>query len=142
MAGLVRDAQIQPLTRETALTLVSSWRPRSVADGVRRIRAWVRRHMRLINEPVEILHGPGWMLDQIWNQGFVYGDCDDCAILSATIGLGLGLPSRFVAVRPPGAWEYIHVFTEFSDPSGNWYLCDPTSASGPPESFDRLELDI
>lgn len=142
MAELVRDAQLHALTRALALDLVTAWRPRSTFDGIHRIRTWVRRHMRFINEPVEILHGPVWMIRTIVNQGRVWGDCDDAAMLAATIGNALGLPARFVAIRPTGAPEFVHVFTELDSGRGAWLCCDPTANVAPPLQWDRMILNV
>lgn len=141
MAELVRAAQLEPITREMALSFLNSWRPRRTVDAVGRLRAWICRHMGLVNEPVEILHAPVWMLAEIQAGRRVWGDCDDAAMLVGTLGLALGLPARFVAIRPAGSADYVHVFTElFFDQA--WRPVDTTSRRQPPADWERMILEI
>ena len=141
MAELVREAQLEAVTRETALHLMTIWRPGQTRTGIQRLTRWVRSHMRFINEPIETLHKPGWMLQTIGTQGWVWGDCDDAAMLTATLGVAVGLAARLVAIRPPNTTEFVHVFSELGK-DGIWLASDPTSFHQAPSDWDRMTLEI
>jgi len=142
MAELVRGSLLDPITRETGLHLLTMWRPGDARLGVSRITRWVRQHMAYVNEPIETLHGPAWMLATIEAQGRVWGDCDDAAMLTATLGLSCGLAARLVAIRPPNTEDFVHVFSELGTVSDRWFVSDPTSRRPPPRDWERMVVQI
>lgn len=145
MAELTRQAQLHPITRETALTLLSTWRPQSIREGAERFRRWVRQHVNLLNAPLQILHEPWWMLeaiDQDAGRRRVWGNCADVAMLVATLGLAAGLTVRFVAILPPWEGGNGHVFPEILFDDGQWHNVDASTMRRPPEGWPRYELEL
>lgn len=70
------------------------------------------------------------MVSELVSQGFTSGDCDDMAILLASIAVAQGLPSRFVAIRSePDNPEFTHVFLEVYD-RHEWRPVDPSVPYG------------
>lgn len=65
------------------------------------------------------------MLNEWRVSGQASGDCDDAAILSASIALAMGLPVRFVllAFAPGGGFR--HVYAEACE-RGRWVEFDVT----------------
>lgn len=142
MRELVAADQLEAIVRETALTLLNRWRPESTAAGVDYFRRWVRRHVALINEPIEMLHRPAWMLRAI-QEGppWPWGDCDDVTMLAAALYLAVGLPTRLTAVRPAGGTDFVHVFPEVFFENA-WFVADPVSDRIPPADWDTLEMEL
>ena len=95
---------------------------------VRRIREWFRNVFSFVNDPVgrELLRPPVSLIADAQAVGTVIGDCDEAAMLAATLGMANGLPARFRAL----AFDFddapfTHVVTDlFAD--GAWLCVDPT----------------
>jgi transglutaminase-like putative cysteine protease len=131
MGSLIREAQVHPITRSTALRILAL--ARSPAEFALRVRAWVRRNLTLVDEAVEMVARPEWMLQQI-RRGRLAGDCDDAA--------ALGIPVRLVAVaRPEHPNDFFHVYPE-ALVGGDWAAFDPTTCSLPPADWPRLVSTI
>ena len=117
-------------------------RPARVAvrdyDGqVAAILAWVHRHIYYTNEAGEQIQTPDWTV-KVGN-----GDCDDLAVLTATLAESIGLKTRFVlggrlqgrAIRyvegskvPQGA-QFEHIYLEIGTPAlqpNRWTVVEPT----------------
>lgn len=141
MAMLVRDAQTDPITRTTALGLLNRSRSRTIAMGVRMAELFVRRTLQLINEPVELLQPPAWLLSQAAAGIPTWGDCDDAAMLVAALILAMGVPVRFHAVWPVDIGGDGHVFTEALD-GRFWRRADPTTTLTVPPGWASLVWDI
>jgi transglutaminase-like putative cysteine protease len=85
------------------------------------------RRFRFVPDPkgVELLKSPGVMLNEWRLQGFAKGDCDDAAILSASIALAMGLRVRWVVLGFTPGGPYRHVYAEACDGRG-WVDFDVT----------------
>lgn len=141
MAQLVRESLLHPEPRMVALAIIEGRGPRTAAAGAHAVGRWVRRKMRFINEPVEMLHRPEWQLKEIAANGFCWGDCDDASMLVAAIGSAAGLDARLTAIRPPSFGDFMHVFCELGY-QGDWSVIDPTSPYKAPEDWDRMTVTI
>lgn len=137
MAELTNAAQLEPITRHTALQILGL--NRTPAEFAESVRHWVRRHMTLVDEPVEMISRPEWMLAHRGRRRLV-GDCDDAAVLAGTLILALGIPVRYVAVGAPGE-PYSHVFPE-AHVNGRWESYDPTSNYAAPPDWHRMEQEV
>lgn len=139
MAQLTVDAQFSPITRTTAVRLLGS--SRDGADFAERVRRWVGRHMTLVDEPVEMIARPEWMLDHIGRKRLV-GDCDDAAVLFGALVFALGIGVRYVAVAPPEDPSlYIHVFPEVFARE-QWLPMDPTTNRLVPSDWPRMVREV
>jgi transglutaminase-like putative cysteine protease len=139
MAELTESAQLDPITRSTALRILGlAKNPQQFAERVRR---WVKAHMLLVDEPVEMIARPEWMLTQIGRTRLV-GDCDDAAVLAGALILALGIPVRYVAIaNPERPGDFIHVYPEALT-SGAWQPFDPTTDRKAPPDWPRLEFAV
>lgn len=83
--------------------------------------------VKIIDEFEELLRSPIIMIDEINYQGWTSGDCDDAAMLSASILASAGALTRFRAIEPQPDGSYRHVLCEFSFPRlDNWNVFDLT----------------
>lgn len=82
---------------------------------------------RFVPDPpgVELLKSPHVMLNEWRLDGTASGDCDDAAILSASLALAMGLPVRWVLLRFAPSGAYRHVYAEAWDGRG-WVDFDVT----------------
>lgn len=113
MVRLVRNSLLFPETRQLALEIAGIIGVVTQADYVRAVDHWVRNHIRMIDEPDEILTDPVYMIHRIAEAGFVWEDCDGSSLLTASLLAVAGIQVRFKAIleRPDGSFG--HVFTEF-----------------------------
>ena len=142
MVSLTHNAQLDPITRGTALRILNASMAKNTSDYGKAVWRWVRRRVRLVDEPFELIQYPEYLLQEL-DQGapMVDGDCDDATTLAAALLFALGIPVRFVAVKPAGGPAYLHVFAEMLA-GGQWWAVDPTVISIPAGSFDRLVQEV
>lgn len=135
MRGLVRAGVADALTIETAQRIVSACPPRDVRCEAATLRAWLAQHFRFVRDPEtqETLRSPRRDLDQLARDGVVSGDCDDAAVLGATLGAAIGFRPYAVVTgfKYPGA-DFRHVFTTLPvDPRlTEWVDLDVTRPDG------------
>jgi len=93
MRQLVRDAVRDPSQRirETALQIIGS---SGYVEQARRLQQWVQQNIRYIQDPpdVELVQTPQYTMQQ------TAGDCDDQAVLLASMLMATGHPAQFIAV--------------------------------------------
>lgn len=81
---------------------------------------------------VELLKTPQLMLEEAAETGHARGDCDDAAILGASLALRMGLQARFVVLGFEPNGPYGHVYAEVWD-GRRWLDLDVTApAQFPP----------
>lgn len=127
MRHQARQAAAHPLVQQVARDAVSG-----AADPVtawRGIRRWVADRTRFqFDPPIETLYTPLDQLGRIARTGRAAGDCDDVAMLAASLGIAAGLRARFVVTgygAPGPAAHYQHVYTDLWTPQG-WRDVDVT----------------
>jgi len=120
MANLAKEAANQKRVRHYALAC-GDW------NGV---DLWIRNHFVYREEEEEILRTPEFMLNDLEMQGYLEGDCDDTATLSAAFTKILGYPTRLTALQVQTPLEFDHVFSECRDVNGEWAIIDPTVPKG------------
>lgn len=143
MRALVRAGIADRLTVETAQRIVSSCPPRDVVCEALTIRAFLTSNFRFVRDPAqqETLHPARILLEQLARDGVASGDCDDAAILGATLAAAIGFTPYAVVTgyRVPGA-SFRHVIATVPlDASGSrWVDFDVTRPVGaPPRSPSR-----
>ena len=94
MRGIVRESKSHIALREIAMSLVSDLAPKDWHGEIGRLFAFVRDDIRYCRDidGIETLSTPEKTLE------YGQGDCDDKAILLATLLATIGHPSRFVAM--------------------------------------------
>jgi len=102
---------------------------------IQAIRHFIEIHVRIVNEPEELLVSPLRMLWEIELVGYTSGDCDDIAMLIAAFFGAVGIEARFKAIMKTSEGWYQHVFTEYRLQTHKhmqiWRSCDPSAAAIP-----------
>jgi transglutaminase-like putative cysteine protease len=114
--------------------------------GPAAIRQWLNRRFRFVRDPqgVELLKSPEVMLQESDLQGEAAGDCDDAAILGASVALASGYRVRWVVLGFQRGGPYGHVYAEANDGHG-WQDFDVTRpAQFPPglKAHRRLVIPL
>jgi transglutaminase-like putative cysteine protease len=129
MRQLAIAGEMSPLVREQAAFIVAGLgRDQLTMAGA--IAGWVEQHTRFLYDPLhfEAFTPADQTIAIIDARGLAQMDCDDVAILTAALGLSVGLRARFVVVSfyAPDA-PYEHVWAELSDSAGlSWVPSDPS----------------
>jgi len=77
------------------------------------VNEWLRAHWRVVDDPAEFEYvvTPSLQLAKAARAaGVLTGDCDDAAVLAASLLAALDWPSRLVAIRRRGEPDFTHVF--------------------------------
>lgn len=146
LAGMVAAAQgprgeqsmlVRTLTEEAVGQI---W-PKDYLGEILAINAWVSERVHYINDPlhVELLKDPQRICEEIAAKGFARGDCDDIAVLMATMCLQVGRDAQFVVAGFGKKGSYSHVFARVKDPrSGQWVVLDPVAGSNVASMLRRV----
>ncbi|MGH8742860.1 MAG: transglutaminase-like domain-containing protein [Burkholderiales bacterium] len=121
MSRLAKDGRKNPVIRDTAARLVQGLSSKNYSGEIGHLFDFVRDKIRYTRDidGVETLHFPEVVLEQ------GYGDCDDKAVLLASLLGAIGHRTRFIAVGfEPG--NYSHVLTQVQFGNGKWLSLDPT----------------
>lgn len=116
MVRLVDKWKTDTGIRELAQTLTRPLPSKAFTEELRVLQAFVRDRIRYVRDVrnVETLQWPDYTL-RVGS-----GDCDDKAILIASLAESIGFATRFRAVGLNGS-QYKHVFAEAKDPTtGKW----------------------
>ena len=151
MQSLVDQAMDSPIVIQTARGLAASDGAQAQAVTALRIRAWMARFWHYVDDPVtrEHLEDATYMLNQFQQNRYFSGDCDEAAILAATLGKAVGLDATFTVLAfdmgdgtPAQSARYSHVYTTLLTSAGQAINIDITRPSGPVASVVRsLEVD-
>lgn len=142
MAALIREARVLPMVRGIAARAASGCGPTDAACRVKRVYRWACAHMRFVPDTrgVELLHTAQALIATIRQAGVAPGDCDDYAILLASLLESVGTRTRLkaVSVEPPPVARLVHVFVEAHVPRvGGWVRLDPLGRQYRAEAFTR-----
>lgn len=133
MRMMARSGALHPLVRQVAARLVRDVPGTSAMLHARLLGDWIGQRVRFLPDPThaEALHDPAWAVKSILTTGQVQLDCDDVALLTAAMGLSIGLRARFVTVgfSSPKA-PFRHVWTELGTGFA-WRPVDPTRPMRP-----------
>ena len=147
MSKVVGDSlRMRPVV-ESAAALLRYVPGRNYSARAAFLRSWLNSHFIFTPDPhgVETLRTPDYMLSAIERQGWVAGDCDDAAILSAALGKAAGFPATFVALAfDPTGKRFRHVYTVLHGPAGEEYEMDFTRSNQalPPAVTGALTLKV
>jgi transglutaminase-like putative cysteine protease len=94
--------------RHQAASLVGGLQQKDFSGEVKSLHAFVRDHIRYLRDidGVETVQTP----DKTLSLG--YGDCDDKALLLATMLKSIGHPARFIAIGTGAPGKFSHVFVD------------------------------
>src|ERR1035437_3006323 len=128
MIGIARNRSSNPIVRELALMIVSAAGVKSqdFINEALAIGAFVKNKVRYVRDinGIETVHDPLTMIDQI-RRGSAQGDCDDMALLIATLLLSIGHSPFFRIVKyngnTNGCFQHIYVVVY----EKNWGMSKP-----------------
>ena len=127
MKRLAIEAIHSQLPRHIALDIIELDCSRDPVRFARALEAWLRLRVKIIDEFEEVLISPRVMISEIWKRGYTAGDCDDVAMLAASILASAGAECRFVAVGEMADGSFSHVFTQYRFPNwDSWHSFDIT----------------
>lgn len=107
---------------------------------VEAVRTYILAYVCITDEFGETLISPLRMLREIEVYGRTSGDCDDIAMLAASLLAVMGFAVRFKAIgQTPRGW-YSHVFVEYSIAGLGWKPFDPTIKGIP--VYDRDDFIV
>lgn len=115
MKKIAKERAGHPTVRKLALNILNYYNIPShhYADEARAIGTYVQQKVRYVKDPtgIEQLHDPLTLIDQI-QQGIARGDCDDMALLVASLLFAIGHTPKFRCVRyktKSGPYNHIYV---------------------------------
>lgn len=120
MVKLVKAGKTNPAIRYKATELTQDLRQKDFTGEIRNIFDYVQNNIRYVRDiaGVETLHYPEQVMAQ------EHGDCDDKAVLLASLLAAVGHPTRFVAVGfKPGMFSHVFVDTRYGP---GWLSLDAT----------------
>jgi hypothetical protein len=115
MKKVARERSGHPIVRKLALDIINYYNIDShyYADEAKAIGTYVQKNVAYVKDPngIEQLHDPLTMIEQI-QRGVARGDCDDMALLVASLLLSIGHSPKFRVVRYEshfGPYNHIYV---------------------------------
>lgn len=149
MRAMVRQSVSNPqfpscaahVVNEAHRLLVDNARERDTQSQIATVVAFVRRVWYFVDDPIdldddgiELLKWPAELLHEWRHTGRMSGDCDDAALMCATLLCAVGIRSNLTTV----AWEdpegddepFAHVLTEAFD-GEQWHALDVTQPKDP-----------
>lgn len=121
------------VVRQWADSIIRQLRPKDYLGEIIAIRQWCTApHLRYTNDArhVEQVKSPFRTLSEVSTYGVSNLDCDDYALLIATLGMCVGREARFTMVGFGMPGDYTHVFACLKEPrSSEWIICDPVAGT-------------
>lgn len=122
MRKVARQRSTDPRIRQLALKILQESRIKShdFIDEAMALGEFVKENIRYVRDPngVEQLHDPIYLINEIV-KGTAHGDCDDQALLLASLLLSIGAQPYFAIVRyKDSSGPFNHIYTVVYDT--NW----------------------
>lgn len=127
------------LVRGIAEQCVRHLQPKAYLSEILAVRNWASKHLRYANDPVgtEWVKDPQRMAEEVGAHGVCPADCDEIALMIATLARQLGREAEFVVVGFGKGWQ--HVFARVKEPkSGQWVVCDPVAGTDEDKMLRRV----
>ena len=137
MSDLVRRYKRDIQIRELALSLISDLPGHKNWVGqIKRLHAYVRDCIQYVRD----VNGVETIATPIKTIEYGQGDCDDQAVLLASLLESIGHPTRFVAIKQSPMGPFVHVYTETKigmGKGGKWIPLETTEnmEAGAPMRF-------
>jgi transglutaminase-like putative cysteine protease len=124
MQGLVKTGRRDPAIRELSANLVMGVAPKDFYAEAQTIFDYVQSNIRYVMDvnDVETLSPANWVLSN------GYGDCDDFAVLLASMLESIGHKCRFMAISFDGPEDFEHVLIQ-TKIGNRWITADATEAN-------------
>lgn len=96
----------------------------------------MQNHFHYVHDPVniELVKSVTWIDDEIENQGFFMGDCDDATAYLSALLLSVGYPTALVVVSPVHSptMDFRHIYLRtWYNKARTWIGLDPTAKGKP-----------
>lgn len=120
MGRLVKQGKVNPFVRQKATSLTQHLKQKDRLGELNALFQFVRDRIRYVRDinGVETLHEPQQVLLQR------HGDCDDKAVLLASLAESIGIPTKFEALAfKPGVFSHVIVRAR---PYGKWVPLETT----------------
>lgn len=113
---------------------------KNYAAQVRAIHSFVQNHINYVQD----INGVETLATPLRTLEMRKGDCDDQAVLVATLLEAIGHPTRFVAIKTKPFGPYVHVFTE-TKIGPKWVAVETTEnwpvGFAPPQQAARMVVN-
>jgi len=131
MAKRVRGCLQSREVIENANRIIAPVRSRDKRAQIHAIDTWLSRRFRFVADPigVELLRDPAEAIRSAVKNGYTQGDCDEAAMLAASLGMANGIPARFRALSFTPNGPYTHVIADLFA-GGEWVPLDITKPQG------------
>lgn len=129
------------LVRRVTEEVVRQVQPKDYLGEILAIRYWVTEHVRYTSDPlhVELVRDAQALIEEILEHGTVTADCDEIALLIATMCLQIGRVAKFAVVGFGEAGQYSHVFALAQEPRSNdTIVLDPVAGTDERGMLDRV----
>lgn len=106
--------------------------PKDYLSEMLAVRNFVAERCRYANDPValELVKDPQRMIEEIQTHGITVVDCDEYALLIATMCRQLGRQSEWVTVGFGEQNHFSHVFDRSKEPkTAKWIVLDPVAGT-------------
>lgn len=139
MIKIVKNEARNPEIREFALSLVARCKEKDEKCEIFSIANFIQSHMRYIRDirGVETISTPSYHINKIKKYGFSQGDCDDFALLTATLLFSIGYKVSFITTAEKSKY-YEHIFCKVYDSNNNFYYLDLTRKNLPVGTTKRF----
>ena len=129
------------LVRSITEEVIGDLWPKDYLGEILAVCHWVAEHVVYMNDPlhVELVKDPQRLCEEIKARGKARGDCDDIAVLIATMCMQLGRQAQFVVAGFGEQGNYTHVFAQVQDPrTKEWIVCDPVAGTDVASMLRRI----
>jgi hypothetical protein len=82
---------------------------------------WICNYVSIADEFEDLLQSPLVMLRHIDRDGQAFGDCDDMAMLTASLLASMGAETKLVAEFPQTDGSYAHVICRYRFPHQDYF---------------------
>jgi transglutaminase-like putative cysteine protease len=138
LKGLVNDSLRDPnaVIRMRAESILGPVAEKDEDGEITEIYNYVVSVLHYVDDPadIELLKNPVLIDNDVSNQGYFMGDCDDASGYLAALLKSVGYSVQFVIVTPINApgFDYRHIYVRAWKPrAGEWIALDPTAKAYP-----------
>lgn len=127
-----------PVVREATVKLLGGLGNNDLVGQIQRVTAYVRSNMLYVRDPAnsEYVVSPVRLLEQISQQGYAAGDCDDHVMLLNSMLGSIGFQTHFVGVMFNTTERFNHVISAVQL-NNRWQQIDPCAKSGNQRFYDQ-----
>lgn len=130
------------LVRSVTESVVRELQPKDYLSEILAVRHFVATRCRYLNDPLttEFVKDPQRQVEEILARGKTTVDCDEMALLIATMARQLGREADFVTVGFGLPGRFSHVFARVLEPRSNAFIvCDPVAGIGEAAMLRRVK---